>query len=70
LDGIAHLIGAFIWPVGIVAVLFLFAEPIKEFLASLTEFSFKGAGFEASAKRKTEVAAALGRVDKFYPIAG
>lgn len=60
LESLAHLISAFIWPVGIVVALVLFAEPIREFFSSLTEFSFKGAGFEASAKRKTEAAAALG----------
>lgn len=60
LDAIAKLISAVIWPVGIVAALYLFAGPIREFIASLSEFTFKGGGFEASAKRKTEAAAALG----------
>lgn len=60
INSIANLIGVLIWPAALIAALFLLAEPIKHFIASLSEFTFKGAGFEASAKRKTEAAAALG----------
>lgn len=41
-------------------ILVWFGRDLREFLSSLGELSFKGAGFEASLKRKqSEVAAAL-----------
>jgi CheY-like chemotaxis protein len=60
LDAFAHLVGVIAWPLGIGAVLYLFYEPIKKFLSSISEFSFKGAGIEWTARSKTEAAAALG----------
>lgn len=44
----------------IIFILFRFGRSIGDLLSSLTEFSVKGAGFEASGKRKIEAAAALG----------
>jgi hypothetical protein len=41
-------------------MLFRFGRSIADLISTLTEFSVKGAGFEASGKRKIEAAAALG----------
>ena len=38
----------------------VFRKSVGDFLASLNEFTFEAAGIKASAKRKTEAAAALG----------
>jgi CheY-like chemotaxis protein len=59
-DIFAKLLGVIVWPIVIIFILFRFGRSIGELISSLTEFSVKGAGFEASGKRKTEAAAALG----------
>ena len=59
-DIIAKLLGVIVWPTVIIFILVRFGRSIGDLMSSLTEFSIKGAGFEASAKRKTEAAAALG----------
>ncbi len=60
LDAATKLLGVLAWPILIGFVLVRFAPAMNEFFASLGEFTFKGAGFEASAKRKqAEAAAAL-----------
>ena len=60
LDAITKLLGAIIWPAIVLFVLVRFGSALREFIANLGEFSFKGAGFEASGKRKqAEAAAAL-----------
>jgi CheY-like chemotaxis protein len=60
LDATTKLVGALVWPALIGFVLFRFGPAMNEFFASLGEFTFKGAGFEASAKRKqAEAVAAL-----------
>jgi CheY-like chemotaxis protein len=59
LDAIAKLLGVLVWPAVIVFVLIRFGSALREFIASMSEFSLKGAGFEASGKRKAEAAAAL-----------
>ncbi len=58
LDAATNLVGTLAWPVLIGYVLIRFAPAMNEFFASLGEFTFKGAGFEASAKRKQAQAAA------------
>jgi CheY-like chemotaxis protein len=58
LDAIAKLLGVLAWPVVALIVLIKFAGPLRSFIATLGEFSFKGPGFEASAKRKQAEAAA------------
>ena len=60
LDSVAHLLSAVIWPVLLVAFVYYFYEPLKKFIASLSELSFKAPGIEWTAKAKTEAAAALG----------
>ena len=59
LDSTTKLAGALAWPVLVGFVLVRFGPALKSFFESLGEFSFKGAGFEATAKRKAEAAAAL-----------
>lgn len=59
-DSLARLISALAWPVVIGFVLVRFGPALRDFFQSMGEFSVKGAGFEASAKRKqAEAAAAL-----------
>ena len=58
-DALARLITALIWPCVIAYIFIRFGPALREFVASLGELSVKGAGFEATAKRKAEAAAAL-----------
>jgi CheY-like chemotaxis protein len=60
IDAVAKLVAALAWPAVVVFILVRFGSSLREFIAGLGEFSLKGAGFEASAKRKqAEAAAAL-----------
>ena len=60
LDATSKLLGVLAWPILIGFVLLRFGPALSDFFASLGEFSLKGAGFEATAKRKqAEAAAAL-----------
>ncbi len=60
LDAITKLLNVLIWPAVILFVLIRFGRDLRDFFASLGELSLKGAGFEASLKRKkAEVSAAL-----------
>ena len=68
LDAITRLLGVLAWPALLAFVLVKYAAAFKDFFASLGEFTFKGGGFEATAKKKQEataalVAAAIGRPD-------
>jgi CheY-like chemotaxis protein len=59
-DSLTKLIGVLVWPAIIAFILVRFGSDFREFFSSLSEFTLKGAGFEASAKRKqAEAAAAL-----------
>lgn len=59
-DAITKLLNVLIWPGIILFILIRFGRDLREFFSSLGELSLKGAGFEASLKRKqAEVAAAL-----------
>jgi CheY-like chemotaxis protein len=67
-DAVTRLLGVLAWPALLAFVLVKYAPALKDFFASLGEFTFKGGGFEATAKRKQEataalVAAAVGRPD-------
>ncbi|NTU50089.1 MAG: response regulator [Desulfobulbaceae bacterium] len=60
LEAVTKFVGVLAWPILVGYVLVKFAPAMNDFFASLGEFTFKGAGFEASAKRKqAEAAAAL-----------
>src|SRR5262245_24177705 len=58
IEAVAKLLGVLAWPAVAVIVLIKFGASITVFLAGLGEFSFKGPGFEASARRKQAEAAA------------
>jgi CheY-like chemotaxis protein len=60
IDAITKLVGIIIWPAVLLFVVVRFGAPLREFIANMAEISLKGAGFEASAKRKqAEAVAAL-----------
>jgi CheY-like chemotaxis protein len=60
LDALAKLLGVLIWPATICYILVRFKTSIGDFISSIGEATFKGAGFEASIKkRQNEVAGAL-----------
>jgi CheY-like chemotaxis protein len=60
LDAIANLLKVLVWPAVFLFILIRFGGELRDFIASLGELSVKGAGFEASLKRKqAEIAAAL-----------
>lgn len=59
-EALTKLLGVLVWPALLAFVLVRFGPVLKEFFSSLGEFSLKGGGFEATAKRKqAEAAAAL-----------
>ena len=59
-DAITKLLNVLIWPGVLLFILIRFDRDLREFFSSLGELSLKGAGFEASLKRKqAEVVAAL-----------
>lgn len=59
-DAITKLLNVLVWPAVLLFILTRFGQDLGEFFASLGELSLKGAGFEASLKRKqTEITAAL-----------
>jgi len=70
LDAVTKLFGVLVWPAVLVFILIRFGSALREFIASMGEFSLKGAGFEASAKRKAEAAAALAAAAVSHPEAG
>jgi CheY-like chemotaxis protein len=60
LDSLSKLLGVLTWPALLLFVLVRFGPALKEFFASLGEFTLKGGGLEASVKRKqAEATAAL-----------
>jgi CheY-like chemotaxis protein len=60
IDVLTKLLGVIVWPALLAFLLVRFGPALKDFVASLGEFTFKGGGFEATAKRKqAEAAAAL-----------
>ncbi len=60
LEALTKLLGVLVWPALLAFVLIRFGPALRDFFSSLGEFTFKGGGFEATAKRKqAEAAAAL-----------
>ncbi|MDQ2841337.1 MAG: response regulator [Acidobacteriota bacterium] len=65
LDVAVNLLSVVVWPIVLVFALVHFGSAIREFIASIGEFSLKAAGLDVSAKRKqSEAAAALGAAIK------
>ncbi|HXY98527.1 MAG TPA: response regulator [Stellaceae bacterium] len=59
-EAATKLFGVLVWPSVLVFVLIRFGPALRELVASLGEFSLRGAGFEASARRrKADAAEAL-----------
>lgn len=58
IDSVTKLTAAIAWPALCLFALVRFGPALREFFASLGEFSLKGGGFEATAKRKQAAAAA------------
>lgn len=68
LDSITRLLGIIIWPAVVVFMLVRFGSAIREFIANIAEFSFKGAGIEASGRlQQAEAAAALAAASASRP---
>lgn len=60
IDAVTKLLGVLVWPALLAFVLVRFGPALKDFFGGLGELTFKGGGFEATAKRKqAEAAAAL-----------
>jgi len=60
IEAITQLLNVLIWPGVIVFILIRFGRDLRQFFSSLGELTLKGAGFEASLKKKqAEAAAAL-----------
>ena len=71
LDAATKLLGVLIWPAVITYTFIWFGPRIGDFIASLGEITLKGAGFEASAKRRqNEATAALVAASASRPEAG
>lgn len=71
IDATTKLVGALAWPVLIGFVFVRFGPGLKSFFDSLGEFSLKGGGFEASAKRRqAEAANALAAAEVARPAPG
>ena len=58
IDAITQLLNVLIWPGVIVFFLVRFGQDLRQFFSSLGELTFKGAGFEASLKKKQAQATA------------
>jgi CheY-like chemotaxis protein len=58
LEAVAKLLGVVIWPATLVYMLVRFGSNIGDFVSNLGEMTLKGAGFEATAKRRQSVAGA------------
>jgi CheY-like chemotaxis protein len=59
-DAVTKLLSVLVWPSVLIFILVRFGKDLRDFVRSLGELSLKGAGFEASLKRKqAEAAAAL-----------
>lgn len=60
IDAVTQLLSVMVWPGVICFILFRFGKDLRQFLLNLGELTLKGAGFEASLKKKqAEVSAAL-----------
>jgi hypothetical protein len=60
LEALTKLVAVIIWPAAVIYILVRFGSNIGEFISNLGEMTVKGAGFEATAKRRqSEAVAAL-----------
>ena len=60
IEALSKLLGVVAWPAVVLFILIRFNNPLRDLLSGIGEVSLKGAGFEASAKRKqAEATAAL-----------
>jgi CheY-like chemotaxis protein len=60
LEAVTKLLAVIVWPAAVIYILVRFGSGIGEFISNLGEMTVKGAGFEASAKRRqSEAGAAL-----------
>ena len=60
IEALSKLLGVVAWPAVVLFILIRFNNPLRDLLSGIGEVSLKGAGFEASAKRKqAEAPAAL-----------
>lgn len=60
IEAFTRLLGVLVWPALLAFALVRFGPALKEFFSSMGELTFRGGGFEATAKRKqAEAAAAL-----------
>lgn len=60
IEAITQLLGVLIWPGVLVLILLCFGSDLRQFFSGLGELTLKGAGFEASLKKKqAEATAAL-----------
>lgn len=64
IEAIAHLIGVLAWPAVAVFLAIRFAQPVRDFLASLGEGSLKVFGVEASAKKVAVASIAAAQTEK------
>lgn len=71
IDATAKLFGVLVWPILLGYILVRFGPELRGFASSLGEFTFKAAGFEATAKRRQgEAVAALGAAVAARPLPG
>ena len=67
-EAATKLLGVLAWPAVALFVLVQFGASLRDFLAGVAEFTFKGGGFEATAKRRqAEAAAALAAAEASRP---
>jgi hypothetical protein len=57
IGAVAQLVGVLVWPAALVFLFIYFRESIGSFIASLSEFSLRTPGIEATAKRQVTAAA-------------
>jgi CheY-like chemotaxis protein len=70
-DSLTQLLSVLVWPFLIIFVLLRFGSDLRQFFSSLGELTLKGAGFEASLKkRQAEVSASLAAAAAFRSQSG
>jgi PleD family two-component response regulator len=67
LDAISRILGIIIWPSLLLFILLSYREAFRNFFDSLSEFSVKGGGLEASAKKQIQAAANIAAVSASDP---
>jgi CheY-like chemotaxis protein len=67
IDAVTKLLGVMLWPAVALFVLIRFGAAFRNFIASMGEFSLKGGGFEASAKREAVAALAAAAASQAGP---